>query len=36
MMHERIISHIRKHPGVRFATFEEIARDFAKRKPRKK
>jgi peptidoglycan-N-acetylglucosamine deacetylase len=36
MMHERIISHIKKHPGTKFATFEEIARDFAKRRPRKK
>jgi peptidoglycan-N-acetylglucosamine deacetylase len=36
LMHERIISYLRSHPGVRFATFEEIARDFAKRRPRKK
>jgi peptidoglycan-N-acetylglucosamine deacetylase len=36
MMHERIIAYLRSHPGVRFATFEEIARDFAKRRPRKK
>ena len=34
MMHERLIEHISQHPGVRFATFEEIAHDFAKRYPR--
>jgi peptidoglycan-N-acetylglucosamine deacetylase len=36
MMHDRIFAHISKHPGVKFVTFEEIARDFAKRRPRKK
>ena len=36
MMHERIINHINRHPGVKWVTFEEIADDFAKRYPRKK
>jgi peptidoglycan/xylan/chitin deacetylase (PgdA/CDA1 family) len=36
MMHERLHEHIARHPGVRFVTFEEIARDFLKRSPRKK
>ena len=36
MMHERLIDHISSHPGVRWATFDEIADDFAKRSPRKK
>jgi peptidoglycan/xylan/chitin deacetylase (PgdA/CDA1 family) len=36
MMHERIFSHIIKHPGVRFMTFNEIADDFKQRSPRKK
>ena len=36
MMHERLIEHISSHPGVRWATFDEIADDFAKRSPRKK
>ena len=34
LMHERIIEHINKHDGVRWATFDEIADDFAKRNPR--
>ena len=34
LMHERIIEHINKHDGVRWATFDEIADDFAKRSPR--
>jgi len=34
MMHERLIDHISSHPGVRWATFDEIADDFAKRSPR--
>ena len=29
LMHERIIEHINKHDGVRWATFDEIADDFA-------
>ncbi len=33
-MHERLFGHISAHPGVRFMTFEEIADDFARRKPR--
>jgi peptidoglycan/xylan/chitin deacetylase (PgdA/CDA1 family) len=33
-MHERLFDHIAKHPGVRFVTFEEIARDFAARYPK--
>jgi peptidoglycan/xylan/chitin deacetylase (PgdA/CDA1 family) len=36
MMHERIFAHIDRHPGVRWCTFEEIARDFARRRPRKR
>jgi peptidoglycan/xylan/chitin deacetylase (PgdA/CDA1 family) len=36
MMHERLIDHISSHPGVRWATFDEIADDYAKRSPRKK
>jgi peptidoglycan/xylan/chitin deacetylase (PgdA/CDA1 family) len=34
MMHERLIDHISAHPGVRWATFNEIADDFARRTPR--
>ena len=34
LMHERIIDHINKHDGVRWATFDEIADDFARRNPR--
>jgi len=33
-MHERIIEHINRHDGVRWATFDEIADDFARRSPR--
>jgi hypothetical protein len=33
-MHERIIEHINKHAGVRWATFDEIANDFRKRNPK--
>ena len=36
LMHERIIEHINKHDGVRWATFDEIADDFARRSPRQK
>ncbi|MEQ8344191.1 MAG: polysaccharide deacetylase [Sneathiellaceae bacterium] len=35
-MHERIIRHIKSHEGTRFMTFDAIADDFAKRKPRRK
>ena len=35
MMLERIYSHIVRHPGVRFCTFDEIADDYARRNPRK-
>ena len=35
LMHERIIEHINKHDGVRWATFDEIADDFAERSPRR-
>ena len=31
-MHERIIEHINGHDGVRWATFDEIADDFAQRR----
>jgi peptidoglycan-N-acetylglucosamine deacetylase len=34
-MHERIIEHLNGHDGVRWATFDEIADDFARRSPRK-
>jgi peptidoglycan-N-acetylglucosamine deacetylase len=34
LMHERIIEHISGHDGVRWATFDEIADDFARRSPR--
>jgi peptidoglycan-N-acetylglucosamine deacetylase len=34
LMHERIIEHINKHDGIRWATFDEIADDFAERSPR--
>jgi peptidoglycan/xylan/chitin deacetylase (PgdA/CDA1 family) len=34
-MHERIIEHINSHDGVRWATFDEIADDFARKSPRR-
>lgn len=34
LMLERLYNHIASHPGVKFATFEEIALDFKKRRPR--
>ncbi|MDX3850150.1 polysaccharide deacetylase [Streptomyces sp. AK02-01A] len=34
LMHERLIDHISGHPGVRWATFDEIATDFVRRRPR--
>jgi peptidoglycan/xylan/chitin deacetylase (PgdA/CDA1 family) len=36
MMHERLIEYINSHEGVRWATFDEIADDFARRNPRNK
>ena len=36
MMLERLNHHIIRHPGVRFATFDQIADDFARRSPRRK
>jgi len=36
LMLERLYSHIIKHPGVKFTTFDDIANDFARRSPRKK
>jgi len=36
LMLERLYNHIIRHPGVKFATFDEIANDFARRQPRKK
>jgi peptidoglycan/xylan/chitin deacetylase (PgdA/CDA1 family) len=33
MMHERVIGHMLRHPGVRFVTLEEMAADFAGRVP---
>jgi peptidoglycan/xylan/chitin deacetylase (PgdA/CDA1 family) len=34
LMLERLIEYISRHPGVRWATFEEIADDFRRRTPR--
>jgi peptidoglycan/xylan/chitin deacetylase (PgdA/CDA1 family) len=34
LMLERLISHFRKHEGVRFCTCDEIADDFLRRQPR--
>jgi peptidoglycan/xylan/chitin deacetylase (PgdA/CDA1 family) len=34
LMHERLYAHIMRHPGVRFCTFNDIAADFARRRPR--
>jgi peptidoglycan-N-acetylglucosamine deacetylase len=34
LMHERLIEWINGHEGVRWVTFDEIAEDFAQRKPR--
>ena len=34
LMLERLIAHVNGHEGVRWATFDEIADDFAKRTPR--
>ena len=34
LMLERLIGHMLKHPGVRFVTLEEMARDFRARHPR--
>jgi peptidoglycan/xylan/chitin deacetylase (PgdA/CDA1 family) len=34
LMLERLIEHINRHDGVRWATFDEIADDFAQRAPR--
>jgi peptidoglycan-N-acetylglucosamine deacetylase len=34
LMLERLIGHINAHEGVKWATFEEIADDFARRQPR--
>ncbi|EXX87044.1 hypothetical protein BG53_13170 [Paenibacillus darwinianus] len=36
LMHERLIEYINGHEGVRWATFNEIADDFARRRPRQK
>jgi peptidoglycan/xylan/chitin deacetylase (PgdA/CDA1 family) len=36
MMLERLISHIIRHPGVKFVTMNDMADDFARRSPRKK
>ncbi|MCD2194522.1 polysaccharide deacetylase [Actinomycetospora endophytica] len=35
LMHERLIEYINSHEGVRWATFDEIANDFARRSPRR-
>ncbi|RDG30537.1 polysaccharide deacetylase family protein [Streptomyces corynorhini] len=34
LMHERLIDHINAHEGVRWVTFDEIATDFVRRRPR--
>ncbi|MFE3601142.1 polysaccharide deacetylase [Streptomyces sp. NPDC059096] len=34
LMHERLIDHISGHEGVRWVTFDEIATDFVRRRPR--
>lgn len=34
LMLERLIEHINQHSGVRWATFDDIATDFARRSPR--
>ncbi|MFC9430243.1 polysaccharide deacetylase [Streptomyces sp. NPDC056987] len=34
LMHERLIDHIDSHEGVRWVTFDEIATDFVRRRPR--
>ncbi|WP_352231713.1 polysaccharide deacetylase [Nocardiopsis sp. ATB16-24] len=34
LMHERLMDYISGHEGVRWATFDEIADDFARRRPR--
>ncbi|GHV28665.1 peptidoglycan deacetylase [Synergistales bacterium] len=36
LAHEKLIAHINSHEGVRWCTFNEIADDFLKRRPRKK
>lgn len=36
MMLERLFNHMSRHPGVKFATMDEMADDFARRSPRKK
>ncbi len=36
MMLERLYAHMASHPGVRFATLNDMADDFARRSPRKK
>jgi hypothetical protein len=36
MMLERLYHHMIGHPGVRFATMNEMADDFVRRSPRKK
>jgi peptidoglycan/xylan/chitin deacetylase (PgdA/CDA1 family) len=34
LMHERLIEYINGHEGVRWVTFDEIAKDFKQRFPR--
>jgi peptidoglycan/xylan/chitin deacetylase (PgdA/CDA1 family) len=34
LMLERLIEHINRHNGIRWATFDEIAADFVRRRPR--
>ena len=34
LMHERLIDHINRHPGVKWVRFRDVAADFARRNPR--
>ena len=36
LMLERLIEHMKSHPGVKFVTMDEIADDFIRRQPRKR
>jgi peptidoglycan/xylan/chitin deacetylase (PgdA/CDA1 family) len=36
LMHERLIEYFSRHAGVQWATFAEIAEDFARRQPRRR
>jgi len=36
LMLERLLEHMKRQPGVRFTTFDDVARDFVRRSPRRK